>query len=132
MIQQPVIQQSGFRGMLLNWAKWVTAVTVAVFLAAAPFNVRGAPAKSKTKPSAAKGAAKDTDKEEATSDNKEAETKEAAAEPAEGAVKLPEQIYSTGYNDSYVELIKFINTQVRQGWIDNGIRPSEVADDAEW
>lgn len=130
-----MIQQPKFSGMFLTatlkTAKWATAVAVAVFLAAAPFNVKGAPAKSKTKGSAAKGAAKDADKEEASADSKEAETKD-AAEPAEGAVKLPEQIYSTGYNGSYAELINFINAQVRQGWIDNSIRPSEFADDAEW
>lgn len=47
-------------------------------------------------------------------------------------VKLPEQIYSTGYNGSYIELIKFINEKIRAGWQDNNMQPSEVADDSEW
>ena len=69
------------------------------------------------------------------SSTEESATKESAAPKsnANGAtIKLPEQTYSTGYNGSYVDLIKFINAQVRQGWIDNGIRPADPADDAEW
>lgn len=51
---------------------------------------------------------------------------------AEETIKLPEQIYSTGYNGSYVELIKFINEKIRAGWQDNNMPPSDVADDSEW
>ena len=47
-------------------------------------------------------------------------------------VKLPEKVFSTGYSGSYTELINFINTQIRGGWQDNNIMPSEVADDGEW
>lgn len=37
--------------------------------------------------------------------------------------------FTTGSSDV---LIEFINERVRQGWSDNEIEPSEVADDAEW
>ncbi len=37
--------------------------------------------------------------------------------------------YNTGFSDAVVE---YINQQVRQGWVDNEIKPSEVAEDAEW
>jgi hypothetical protein len=37
--------------------------------------------------------------------------------------------FSTGSSD---EIIKFIDEQVRQGWEDNEVTPSRVADDAEW
>ncbi len=36
---------------------------------------------------------------------------------------------TTGSSDP---LISFINEQIRQGYTDNEIKPSEVADDAEW
>src|SRR5690242_1486178 len=48
------------------------------------------------------------------------------------SIKLSEQPYSTGYSGSHGELIGFINSQVRQGWVDNNVRPAEPADDAEW
>src|SRR5438552_13902676 len=55
-----------------------------------------------------------------------------ASTRADEGIKLPEQVYSTGYSGSAVDLVSFINTQLRQGWSDNGMRPSEPADDAEW
>ena len=50
----------------------------------------------------------------------------------EAPVKLPSEIYSTGYAGSYVDLVKFINESVRSGWQDNNVAPSAVADDGEW
>lgn len=37
--------------------------------------------------------------------------------------------FTTGSSDP---IISYINEQIRQGWTDNEIRPSAVADDAEW
>lgn len=37
--------------------------------------------------------------------------------------------FTTGSSDP---LISFINDQIRQGWTDNEVKPSDVADDAEW
>jgi hypothetical protein len=65
---------------------------------------------------------------------KSAGEKSAAGEPGESAapVKLPAEVYSTGAQGDFSELLAFINAQVRQGWIDNGISPSAPADDGEW
>ncbi|MBI5760210.1 MAG: DUF1549 domain-containing protein, partial [Planctomycetales bacterium] len=56
----------------------------------------------------------------------------ASAEAAPTPVKLPEKVYSTGYAGSFEELIGFINQQVREGWQQNNVEPSDVADDSEW
>lgn len=63
----------------------------------------------------------------------------AATKPAENDATvaaapkaIPEKVYSTGYNGSYVDLIAYINKEIRQGWVDNGVVPSAVADDSEW
>ena len=37
--------------------------------------------------------------------------------------------FTTGSSDP---LISFVNEQIRKGWTDNEIKPSDVADDAEW
>ena len=129
-----MIRNATDRGFLLAWGGRLAVVGLAAVLAVAPFDVRGA-GKTGTKGAAAKktGAkdAKTTDS--AAGDEKDTAAKdEPAAAPETGAVKLPEQVYSTGYNGSYVELINFINAQIRQGWVDNGVRPTEPADDAEW
>ena len=39
------------------------------------------------------------------------------------------EVFTTGSSDV---LISFINEQIRQGWTDNEIEPSEVAGDGEW
>jgi len=98
-------------------------------------DVRSAPkntgtAKKSSKGPTAKAAESTTDAESGDSKAEGSTAKESAG--SSSTIKLPEQMYSTGYNGSYVDLVKFINTQVRQGWIDNGIRPSDSADDAEW
>ena len=41
----------------------------------------------------------------------------------------PESRLSTGSADA---IVNYINEQIRQGWTDNEIKPSEVAEDAEW
>ena len=46
--------------------------------------------------------------------------------------EVPTEVYSTGYDGSYRELIDFINAQVRKGWAENGVIPSSPADDSEW
>ena len=57
----------------------------------------------------------------------------ASSAPAEPeVVKLPETVFSTGYNGSYLPLINFINERIRQSWQDNNIAPSDPADDSEW
>ena len=123
---------------------WCVPVLVLALVGLLCVDVRSAPKATKSSSKAAvkdgagkDGAGKDADGKDAdgASDAKadDAATKEVADSAAGGAtIKLPEQMYSTGYNGSYVDLIKFINTQIRQGWIDNGIRPAEAADDAEW
>lgn len=55
-----------------------------------------------------------------------------AAETKAPQAKLPEKVYSTGYAGSYTELVDFINQQIRAGWQENVLTPSEVAEDTEW
>ncbi|MDB5389296.1 MAG: hypothetical protein JWM11_4942 [Planctomycetaceae bacterium] len=71
----------------------------------------------------------DTDKAAA-----EKNAPEKGAEEKAGAEKAPKSItlkeaFATGSSDV---LIQFINEKVRQGWIENNIEPSPVADDGEW
>lgn len=61
------------------------------------------------------------------SGSKEAKSKAAAAD-AKPVGKRREE-FTTGSSDV---LISFINEQIRQGWTDNEIEPSEVAGDGEW
>jgi hypothetical protein len=70
----------------------------------------------------------------AAKQSKSAGEKSAAGERGESVtpVKLPAETYSTGYQGDSSELLAFINAQVRQGWVDNGISPSAPADDGEW
>lgn len=42
------------------------------------------------------------------------------------------EVFSTGYQGSYAELIEFINQQVRKSWAENGMTSSVPADDSEW
>ena len=119
----------------MAWGSRLAVVGLAAMMAVAPFDVRGA-GKTGTKGAAAKW--KDAKTKDAAAEteeggkDKEAAAKEEPAAAAEGAIKLPGQVFSTGYNGSYVELINFINAQIRQGWVDNSVRPTEPADDAEW
>ena len=91
-----------------------------------------------SKPAAGKKTATDKAAAEKTAGSKKpaADVKESAAKTKEEApptpAKIPEKVYSTGYTGSATELIGFINDQIRQGWKDNNVTPSEVADDAEW
>lgn len=64
------------------------------------------------------------------SDGKDAGGKEAGAseEKAAKPIQLKEP-FATGSSDV---LISFINEKVRQGWIENNIEPSPVAEDGEW
>ncbi len=50
-----------------------------------------------------------------------------AADRTDQAVR--DEAFSTGSSDV---IIGFINEQIRLGWDDNGVKPSPVADDAEW
>lgn len=75
-------------------------------------------ASSTAKPAAGKPATKAAD----------SAAKEAEAEP----VKLPETVYSTGYDGSFLPLIQFINERIRAAWQENNVAPSDPADDAEW
>lgn len=86
------------------------------------------PAKKVTAKAEAKPAAKSTAKTEEKADDKAAKKEEKPAAP----IKLPATVYSTGYKGSYEELIGFINTQIREGWVANEVMPSDVADDGEW
>src|SRR5262245_44049040 len=121
---------------LLRWGIQGSALAVAALIAATPAASRAAPKAAAKKgtvvrdSSASNSAGKDAPTAADEGEKPAAEKAEAAA-PAAGSIKLPE-VYSTGYNGSYVDLIKFIDTQIRQGWIDNGIRPAAAADDGEW
>lgn len=85
---------------------------------------KGAETKSVDKKSAAKKS--DAGKsEEAPADS--AEAAKSAAKP----IQLKEA-YSTGAAGSIAEQVKFINEKIRQGWIENNLEPSAVADDGEW
>ncbi len=46
-----------------------------------------------------------------------------------GDLGAAEKVFSTGSADP---LVQFINEQIRAGWVDNEVEPSEPADDAEW
>ncbi len=66
---------------------------------------------------------------------KTASTKVSGEEPesktteTKPAAKKPRSEFTTGSSDV---LLTFINEQIRQGWVDNEVEPSEVAGDAEW
>jgi hypothetical protein len=117
---------------------WGLPVLALAGLAAiAPPEVGGAPKdKSNSKAGSSrksKSEARDQKlRDEQSSDPKTADGESHESTDSSSKIKLPEQVFSTGYNGSYVDLIKFVNTQVRQAWIDNEIRPSDPADDAEW
>ncbi len=118
-------------GVLFAWGSRLAIVGLVAFLAVIPFDARGEGKNSIKRPQPkpkSPAAASDSDTDAKAADSKD------KAEPAaaEGTIKLPEQVYSTGYNGSYVELIAFVNQQIRDGWKDNGVRPTEPAEDAEW
>src|SRR5260221_662018 len=106
---------------------WALPILVAGIVGLLTVDVRSAPKAAAAKSSPKKPAAKSAGDAEAG--DAKAEQASSDGSDAAAAIKLPDQMFSTGYNGSYVDLIKFINTQVRQGWIDNGIRPSDPADD---
>ena len=64
------------------------------------------------------------------SESKDAKSKATvkSASDAKPAGKKREE-FTTGSSDV---LISFINEQIRQGWTDNEIEPSEIAGDGEW
>ena len=53
----------------------------------------------------------------------------AQAQTAAAKAKPAGEPFTTGSSDV---LIQYINQQVREGWENNEVKPSEVADDAEW
>jgi hypothetical protein len=88
-------------------------------------------------PAEAADAKKTEAKKTEKADNKTADAKSADAlattdksegEKAPKAIQLKEA-FATGSSDV---LIGFINDKVRQGWIENNIEPSAVAEDGEW
>ncbi|MBS0266774.1 MAG: DUF1549 domain-containing protein, partial [Planctomycetes bacterium] len=106
-------------GLLAGWP-------IDVCLAAGP--KQAAKEKAATRPATrAKASKPDSDTADATASETEDD-----AEAAKSPFKLPEKVFSTGYNGSYVELISFINAQIRQVWSDNEVRPAEPAEDAEF
>ena len=111
----------------LGWS--LSILALAGGLAFAPVVVVGA-GKEKT---AAKALTSKVPKAVATTKaEKEGDSSEAEKEVPASNFKLPEKIFSTGYSGSYVDLIDFINVQIRQGWTDNEVRPADPADDAEF
>lgn len=61
------------------------------------------------------------------SGSKDTKSKAVAADAKPAGKKREE--FTTGSSDV---LISFINEQIRQGWVDNEIEPSEIAGDGEW
>ncbi len=61
--------------------------------------------------------------------SKASATNDKAGSDAKPAGKMKREEFTTGSSDV---LISFINEQIRQGWTDNEIDPSEVAGDGEW
>src|SRR5262249_10116221 len=114
-----MIRNAASRGILMAWGARFAVVGLAALFAVVPFNARGAGKSSKPASKGKEAKAQEVPADEGSKDS----AKDESAAPAAGGVKLPEQVFSTGYNGSYVELINFINAQVRQGWVDNGVRP---------
>jgi hypothetical protein len=87
--------------MLLSWGFRIAILGTAALIAIAPVDGRGAPKASVKKGT---GARSSSVKEATTAGTEEGEKvageKPETAAPAEGAIKLPEQVYSTGYNGS--------------------------------
>ena len=91
--------------------------------------------KTDAKATDAKGADAKAEAKEDKKSDKAAEPANAGKGDAEKAAPKPVQlkeIYSTGESASIKELIAFINEKVRQGWIENNLEPSPVAEDGEW
>jgi hypothetical protein len=76
-----------------------------------------------TKVSASKAPVKSTAK------GAESESAEDAKEDSKPVAKGQKKPFSTGSTDVLVE---FINEKIAQGWEDNEIEPSDIADDNEW
>jgi hypothetical protein len=64
-------------------------------------------------------------------ESKEAANSADAEKSAPKAIQLKEP-YSTGAAGSIAETVAFVNEKVRQGWIENNLEPSAVAEDGEW
>ena len=114
----------------------VTALTIGLLFLGESAALFGAPPKpSKTSRGTAPKSAAQAD---STSEKDGAETDATASAPDEHAagggesISLPEGVYSTGYSGSATAIIEFINAQIRQGWVENSVLPSDPADDAEW
>lgn len=80
---------------------------------------------------------KSVDKKSAAKKSDAGKSEEAPADSAEAAKSAAKPIqlkdaYSTGAAGSIAEQVKFINEKIRQGWIENNLEPSAVADDGEW
>lgn len=67
-----------------------------------------------------------------TADEPGSKTTDAAKEARTEDAKLTTKKRSDFTTGSSDVLISFINEQIRQGWADNEVEPSEVANDAEW
>jgi len=55
-----------------------------------------------------------------------------AAEKSSKTAGKSSEPFSTGLTGAAKPLVDFINTRIREGWEDNEVQPSPVADDAEW
>ncbi len=123
-------------GRLPARALCASAVGLALWLAVPPLCLLGAGnAPSKSAKSAAKGTAAGDDSAIEKADVGNEKSANSADERSTGtgeSINLPETVFSTGYNGSATAVIEFINSQIRQGWIENGVRPADPADDAEW
>lgn len=76
-------------------------------------------------------AEKGSDAKESAPADKDIADKGTAAKAEATPIQLKEA-YSTGAAASIAEQVGYINEMIRQGWIQNNIEPSAVAEDGEW
>ncbi|MFN0056604.1 MAG: DUF1549 domain-containing protein [Planctomycetales bacterium] len=114
---------------------WGTALAIIVSFAWVGLAAERRPsttvkAAAAAKPARPKAGAKETAQQPSAATPSESASED-APDGAPAKSTLPE-VVKTGYSGEYSELIDFINQQVRQGWEDNSVSPSSVADDGEW
>lgn len=123
-----VIRQSHTRRLLSTLV--VSAVVIGTGWVTGGWSANAADTKASTQKKSASEKKSEDRKAEKASDAKDSA---AAEKDAVEATPLQlKEVYSTGASASIAEQVNFINEKVRQGWIENNIEPSAVAEDGEW
>jgi len=120
-----VIRQSHAKRFLGTFAFCAVALGVAWFGGSWSAN---AETKASAKTAGVKKSDAKASKNEAESSEADSNAEEAKGDSEASSLRLKEA-FTTGSSDV---LIGFINERIRNGWIENGIPPSAVADDGEW